>query len=57
VERGVVIVPADETVEHPLDIERTWLDWAKIAWLSEGPEAGAAVLAYYVALRDGVTIR
>lgn len=39
--------------EHPLTTEDLWLEWARIAWHAEGPEAGAAVLAYYVALRDG----
>jgi len=46
-----------ETIVQPLNTEEWWLGWVKIAWLHEGPEAGAAVLAYYVALRDGGVLR
>ena len=53
-----VVVPVDLAPAPvlPIDVtERLWLDWAKIAWFEKGPEAGVAVLAYFIALRDGGT--
>lgn len=50
----IVQITEKDLHQTPEQIEGHWLAWAKYAWMEQGPEAGASVLAYYVALRDGM---